>query len=193
MKKISTLFIRNPIGRDRSLVTTEVEPECQWVLDGEGQPTEKFDGSACLFHGGKLYRRHYVKEGKTIPPGWLHWDFDPEAKSGHGWVPVSACPADEYHREALANLNSQVAILEGTTLELVGPSLQRNPYSLKKHILWCHGSGFTFSGISSMNLRTAKGIEYFLASHAVEGIVWHHEDGRMAKIKRKDFGLLWPV
>ena len=26
-----------------------------------------------------------------------------------------------------------------------------------------------------------------------EGIVWHHPDGRMAKIKRKDFGFDWPV
>ena len=28
--------------------------------------------------------------------------------------------------------------------------------------------------------------------HVVEGIVWHHPDGRMVKIKRKDFGFKWP-
>ena len=27
----------------------------------------------------------------------------------------------------------------------------------------------------------------------IEGIVWHHPDGRMAKIKRRDFGLSWPI
>ena len=26
----------------------------------------------------------------------------------------------------------------------------------------------------------------------IEGIVWHHPDGRMVKIKARDFGLPWP-
>jgi hypothetical protein len=26
----------------------------------------------------------------------------------------------------------------------------------------------------------------------MEGVVWYHEDGRMVKIKRRDFGLKWP-
>ena len=26
----------------------------------------------------------------------------------------------------------------------------------------------------------------------IEGIVWHHPDGRMAKIKARDFGIQWP-
>jgi hypothetical protein len=25
----------------------------------------------------------------------------------------------------------------------------------------------------------------------IEGIVWHHPDGRMVKIKKKDFGYKW--
>jgi hypothetical protein len=25
-----------------------------------------------------------------------------------------------------------------------------------------------------------------------EGIVWHHPDGRMAKVKARDFGIRWP-
>ena len=34
MKKIPTLFKRDPVNR--SLVTREVNPDCQWVIDGEG-------------------------------------------------------------------------------------------------------------------------------------------------------------
>jgi hypothetical protein len=32
----------------------------------------------------------------------------------------------------------------------------------------------------------------FLTETAIEGIVWHGEGGKMAKIKRRDFGLEWP-
>jgi hypothetical protein len=28
----------------------------------------------------------------------------------------------------------------------------------------------------------------YLATHAIEGVVWHHDDGRMVKIKGMDFG-----
>jgi hypothetical protein len=30
---------------------------------------------------------------------------------------------------------------------------------------------------------------YFFEHDNIEGIVWHHPDGRMAKIKGKDFGI----
>ena len=37
------------------------------------------------------------------------------------------------------------------------------------------------------------GIRDYLADTPVEGIVWHHhQDGRMAKIKARDFGIRWP-
>lgn len=36
-----------------------------------------------------------------------------------------------------------------------------------------------------------EGIKGFLAENVIEGLVWHHPDGRMAKIKRRDFGLKW--
>lgn len=33
------------------------------------------------------------------------------------------------------------------------------------------------------------GLRSYLANKDIEGIVWHHPDGRMVKIKGKDFGL----
>ena len=41
--------------------------------------------------------------------------------------------------------------------------------------------------------RDFETVEAFLKKEAIEGIVWHHEDGRMAKIKRSDFGIKWPL
>ena len=34
-------------------------------------------------------------------------------------------------------------------------------------------------------------LKAFFEKNIIEGIVWHHPDGRMAKIKRRDFGLEW--
>lgn len=38
---------------------------------------------------------------------------------------------------------------------------------------------------------TYEGIREWLKNHKIEGIVWHSYDGKMAKIKRKDFGYEW--
>ncbi len=182
MQKIKSLFIRDKANP--KLVTREIEPDCQWVIDGEGVPTIKWDGSACLIHGGKLYRRHNLKEGRQMPIEWLHWSFDAEQRSGHGWLPVGDSPADDYHREAYAH----ECVLKDGTYELVGPKIQKNPYVLDAHQLWPHG-GMTLSRCP----RDFDGLSECLAEHPDEGIVWHHEDGRMAKVKRKDFGLQWPI
>lgn len=39
--------------------------------------------------------------------------------------------------------------------------------------------------------RDFDGIKAWLTDRQIEGLVWHHDDGRMAKIKRRDFGLKW--
>ena len=37
--------------------------------------------------------------------------------------------------------------------------------------------------------RTFDALREWLAGHDIEGVVFHHPDGRMAKIKLRDFGL----
>jgi hypothetical protein len=37
--------------------------------------------------------------------------------------------------------------------------------------------------------RTFDALREYLKPQDIEGIVWHHPDGRMAKIKKRDFGL----
>lgn len=55
VQKVPTLFMRDE--SDRKHVTREVNPECQWVLAGEGVPTRKYDGTGCLVRDGKRYKR----------------------------------------------------------------------------------------------------------------------------------------
>jgi hypothetical protein len=184
MKKIDTIFIRN--AHDPKFVTQEINETCEWVFNGEGTPTIKYDGSACLFKNLTLYRRHRVKENKMVPPGWLHHDFDSKVTSGHGWAPITNSTADQYHLEAL---NRSHSLVENQTYELMGPTLQKNPENLDYHTLYTHGGG----EFGLENPRTFQELDEWLSNHAVEGIVWHHGDGRMAKIKRRDFGHKWPT
>jgi hypothetical protein len=183
MKKIVSLFRRNYDG-DR-LVRNEVVPGAEWVLNGEGVATRKFDGTCCMVRGGILYKRYDAKKGKTPPAGFEPAQPEPDPVTGHwpGWLPIVAGnPADRWHWEALGAGTKY----EGTC-ELIGPKVQGNPEQCVTHILVPHG-GHKLPDVP----RDFDGIREYLATHDVEGIVWHHPDGRMVKIKAKDFGIKRP-
>jgi hypothetical protein len=186
MQKIPTVFQRNHDG-DR-LVRDEVTPGCEWVLAGAGRPTIKIDGTCCMISGGKLYKRREVKSGQPLPPDFTPiGEVDEVTGKRVGWVPVGDGPEDQYHREALQFLQTGSLALEGT-YELVGPKIQGNPYEMSRHFLIPHGSE-DFGELP----HTFEGLQMFFEAHVTEGVVWHHPDGRMAKLKRRDFGFPWPV
>ena len=174
MQKIPTLFMR---AADHMVVDI-VDPQCQWVLDGEGIPTRKWDGTACLIRDGRLYKRLNHKRVDVPPPeGWIHWSFEPHVKHGHGWVPVGDGPEDHLHREVIG-----AGWTEGT-YELCGPGIQKNPEGFDRMVLVRHGAW-----LCSVPTRTFDGLRDWLRDADIEGIVFHHPDGRMAKIKGRDFG-----
>ena len=124
---------------------------------------------------------------KAPPEGFVPYEPQPDPVSFHwpGWVPVSESdPADKWFREALSGLSEP--LVEGATYELVGPSLALNAYGLDRHQLWRHGQE-----VVALPDRSFEAIAAFLADHEIEGLVFHHPDGRMAKIRRKDFKLFW--
>lgn len=191
MQKIISLFCRNYDG-DR-LVRDEIVPGAEWVIAGEGTATVKFDGTCCMVRDGRLYRRYdaWVSgKKKRQPPAGFEPAQEPDPVTGHwpGWVPVGDGPEDRWHREAF----SYGPLADGT-YELVGPKVQGNPHAFDKHLLLRHGE--TVLGNAPRSYGEIK--DYFeafpvRAGHRIEGIVWHHPDGRMVKIKRRDFGLRWP-
>jgi hypothetical protein len=181
MKKMPTIFVRDWNG-DRSLVTREPHPDCGWVFAGEGVPTRKVDGACCMIRDGKLYKRREVKDGYRVPEGFEQVDVDPVGRKLMGWVPVGEGPEDKWFRAAFDLLDEKY---DGT-YELVGPNVQGNPELLACHTLVPHGSpGLVFDYELT---RSFDCIRNFLEHRDVEGIVFHHPDGRMAKIKKKDFG-----
>lgn len=186
MKKIPTIFDRN-WETDR-LVRDIVNPDAQWVFDGEGIATEKIDGTSCMVRDDVLYKRYDLKPGKT-PPAGFEQSGEADAVTGRiqGWVPVGDGPEDKYHREAFGRLSEMVSMIIDGTYELIGPKIQGNPYDLEYHVLEPHG----FVRLHNVPLDFT-GLQAYLGQENIEGIVWHHPDGRMAKIKARDFGIKWP-
>lgn len=208
MKKIVSLFKRNYDG-DR-LVYNEVVPGAEWVINGEGWGTVKHDGTCCMIRDGKLYKRYdrkltkskakrlkrdktyrpKVEDYKAAPDGWEAAEPEPDHNTGHwpGWVPVGDGSDDRYHRQALANVKPPY---KDGTYELVGPKIQGNPHEYEYHLLVRHG----YTIINPP--RDYEGLKDWFELHdkagiLIEGVVWHHPDGRMVKIKRRDFGFPWP-
>lgn len=176
MEKIISLFQRNYDG-DR-LVRNETVAGAEWVPAGEGIATRKFDGTCCLVRDFRLFKRYDAKRGKTPPPGFEPAQ-DPDPVTGHwpGWLPVGDGPDDRWHREAFS------PDLPDGTYELLGPKVQGNPEGLARHALIRHGADPLPDAP-----RDFDGLREFLRTRNIEGIVWHHPDGRMVKIKAKDFG-----
>lgn len=186
MKKIISLFQRNYEGDH--LVRDEVVPGAEWVIAGEGVATRKLDGTSCMVRDGRPYKRFDAKHGKTPPVGFEPAQ-EPDPVTGHhpGWVPVGDGPEDRWHREAFQHwLDSGHPIQEGT-YELVGPKIQGNPEKWTRHGLVFHGGRGLV--LDPQPPRDFAGICSYLDGRDIEGIVWHHPDGRMVKIKTKDFGL----
>jgi len=83
----------------RQIVYNEVVPGAEWVINGEGVPTEKIDGTCCLFHNGRLWRRYDRKRNKKTgkhkpaPEGWIAAEDAPDPNTGHSatWTTLRRC------------------------------------------------------------------------------------------------------
>ena len=180
MKKIPTIFVRD-MSSQPALLTTEVTSGCEWVLAGEGVATRKYDGMCCAMIDGDLWKRREVKPGKPVPDGFVETDSDETTGKKFGWLLCGTGPDDKYFRAAVADL----PVPEEGTYELLGPKIQGNPEDYEGLYLMKHSKAQVLRNV----LRTFDGLKTYLGEHDIEGIVFHHEDGRMAKIKCKDFGI----
>ena len=183
MKKIPTIFERDWDG-DRSRVLPIPVPGCEWVFEGEGNALRKYDGTAVFIDTeGNVFKRLELRGGKAPPEGFRQVDDDMNTGKVIGWVPVGYGSEDKWYRDAIARRTE--TFLDEGTYELVGPKVQGNPEKFNQHTLVRHDFG---EGVGNLD-RTFEGIRDFLSETDWEGIVFHHPDGRMAKIKGRDFGI----
>lgn len=187
MQKIPTVFVRDETSI-RRYVTDQVTPGCEWVFtDRDVSATRKFDGVCMMLDSeGNWFARHVVKPGKQTPPNFTPVQHDPVTGSTVGWIPIAQSGFAKYHAEALADTNNVVLFKPGT-YELVGPKVNGNPEGYDEHWLIKHEYAtelspgpFTPEGIRALVLKYKKSCGY-------EGIVFHHPDGRMAKLKARDY------
>jgi hypothetical protein len=176
MKKIISLFCRN-YETDR-LIRDEVVAGAEWVIAGEGVATRKLDGTCCMVRDGDLFKRYEVKRGRTPPPDFEPaCEVDPNTGKRQGWRPIEPTdPSDKYHWLAFSGNEPD------GTYELIGPKVQGNPEKAEGHVLVPHGSEEVAAPRTFLELRE------WLREAGIEGVVWHHPDGRMVKVKAKDFG-----
>jgi hypothetical protein len=176
VKKTPTIFKRNP--ENMKEILPEPHNDCDWVFSGEGVATRKYDGTCCLVKDGKLWKRREIKKGKLIPEGFKLADYDEVTGKAVGWVPVTDSKEDRWHLEAFGDVS-----LPDGTYELCGPKVQGNPEGFESHVLVPHSEATRYENV----LRTFEGIKSFLDGMDIEGLVFHHQDGRMAKIKKRDY------
>lgn len=193
MKKIPSLFVREEHGR---LSTTLVNPECQWVIDGEGKAYAKLDGTSCMVLDNKLYKRYdnssvrfgFRKQNTTPLKTWIHCECPTERGQFIYWIPIGT--KDYYHQIGWAWSQGK---LEDGTYELVGPGVQNNPHGYEHCTLVKHNSMPVKLPVFCKEDAHFQ-INCFLEDDKqkdLEGIVWHHPDGRMCKITKKKFGIDW--
>lgn len=191
MKKIPLIYLYLTEDGKPMVVTDIPTPACQWVFDGEGIATQKLDGTACLVKDGVLYKRRMVKPGRRTPDGFMLVEVDPNTGKQFGWVPANVdANEDRYLLGAFVRLCGGVEIENGKypkegTYELLGPKVQGNPENYSEHVLVAHGQPPFLHNVP----REYEALKEWLRPRDIEGIVFHHTGGRMAKIRKKDFGL----
>lgn len=192
MIKIPTLYLRD-WDHPKKIVTPEINPECDWVFRGEGTATRKYDGTAMMFDGQSWWSRRVVKIGGQPPLGYMEVDEDKTTGTVYGWEPVEFSPFSKYVTEAFENLQVELCCeasdIDPGTYELIGPKVNGNPegewegHRLINHDhaeeVWIFRGDFDIMREQILALRN---------NYGAEGVVWHHPDGRMAKLKWRDFG-----
>lgn len=182
MKKIPTLFKRD--FTNNGVIIPDYSEGTEWVLKGEGVATRKYDGTSVLIRGGKMFKRYELKAGREAPFGFEVADHDETTGKTMGWVEVGNGNEDKWHREATDGKTDGIDLPDGT-YELLGPKVQGNPEHMGKHVLLAHDDAEQLT----VDLLDFDSLKMMLEGLDIEGIVWHHPDGRMVKLKKKDYRL----
>ena len=183
MKKIPTLFLRDP--SNPLTVISELNSACYWVARGEGIATIKWDGQPILLQDGLMYKRYTGDlKGYSGNPLGAIWCGEEEDTTPIWWVIVTYGNEDKHIRAAMERQRLWSKSNNGT-YEIVGPNFCHNREKQDKDVLIKHVNNGNFRGVPT---NFADLVEW-IRSFDIEGIVWHHPDGRMAKIKKSDLGL----
>lgn len=177
MKKIPLVFV---FDHDTKRMTRRLNPEAKAAFLS-GTAIRMYDGTCCHVRQGEFYKRRMVPPHKTPPADFILEDFDMVTGKSFGWVRVTK--QDKHHWEAYTDMLGEGP--EDGTYELIGPKVQGNPENEPDHILVKHSEAELYEGVP----RSYEGLKAWLVPRDIEGLVFYAPDGRMAKIRKKDFAL----
>ena len=222
MKKMKSLYKRT-FADQVITIYNELSPGAEWVLNGEGDVTEKMDGTCCKIEDNVLYKRYDRKLKKDVakrnrgnktfypllsdfkepPAGWepCEKSFDPYTFHWPGWLEVDPnLPEDKYHIDAF---ECCVVYGEGSSSKcsIAWEPYKDGTYELIGPKVQGNPHNVAIHMLCVHGHRQLKdvptsleGLRNYFNHNVIEGVVWHHKnDGRMVKIKRSDFGYEWPM
>lgn len=168
---IPTLFILKD-----NLYTPNLNPECKWVMEGEGRPTRMREGndvSVVISPAGHFY---------SI------WRENDDPKSKARWRPCGhKIPVDRPIWEAVYAMDFHEWPAGEWPCVALGPKFSPN-----EHVGSSLYSFVLFPEVLDYMPRTFEGIREYLRTHPMKGIVWQDPgNNRYAKVERKSFGLSW--
>jgi hypothetical protein len=182
MKKIPTIFKRDFNNNGRITQEYAIDPE----LFSMATATEKIDGmnvrvTVRNHTAVRLEKRRNpskLEKAKGIEEPW--------------YIDASQSSEDKWLQDSLSNTDlSQISDGEWSG-EAVGPNIQGNPLNLltNRIVFFSLGQCPVFENVPT----TYEELKVWLPQQnskygmgKIEGIVWHCSDGRMMKIKNKDF------
>lgn len=191
MKKIPTAFERVfENHRIIDILPEYTSDEAEHAIK-YGLATIKYDGSCCAVIDGVPYKRYDAKKGKKPPADAIPCQDAPDSITGHWphWVKIDESnPADRWFIEAFkrASFYGKYIVPDGT-YEAVGKHFNGNPYDIESDKLVRHGDFCVYVE------RTFEGIKAYLRDSDIEGLVFWYDGKPVCKIKRSDFGFVWPV
>lgn len=216
MKKMPCLFQREFRGPRDAVLLPAVTPGCEWVFaEPDVRATRKLDGTACMIDAsGRLFKRYDAKRKPDgtwkVAPDGIPCTDSPDEVTGHWphWVEVALDdklqpkPEDRWIYEAYRNSFNQEWFEWPGTYEAMGPKIGANPQGHMAHVMYKHGDEvcqeWTPAIVRMLESMTDAERHAYVgilvaAFPRWEGIVFHRVNGDMCKIRRKDYGLRWPM
>jgi hypothetical protein len=198
MQKIPCLFEREFHGPNKATLLQKITPGAEWVIEGMGSASIKYDGTACMVKDGRLYRRYDAKRGKPAPKDGIACTKEADPITGHWphWIPVTEGAESKWHLSAWEDQLRRGKMLDGT-YELCGPHFQGNPHKMAEDRFIQHGL-VSAPDMPVFPIGVTVGYVFetlrrYLEPRRIEGIVWAHPEYGWVKLRRKDYGFEWPV
>lgn len=144
-------------------VTGDIDPDCDWVFDNQGIATRKIDGVNVKIDNGIAYQR--IKPEKD---DYKEAEYEPVTNL----VVLKAIQSRSFWNDGI--------------YEAYGEGIRGNKEKIKGQAMV---SLVPFDPVLTIPEapRTYQSILTYLSLHNIEGIVFHRENGQMAKIKLTDF------